>query len=34
LIVDGSPHDLVPGDSYVFTEGGLEALSSDAADAR
>ncbi|HIG86184.1 MAG TPA: hypothetical protein EYQ25_03995 [Planctomycetes bacterium] len=34
LIVDGSPYDLVPGDSYVFTEDGLEALSSDAADER
>jgi hypothetical protein len=34
LIVDGSPYDLVAGDSYVFTEDGLEALSSDAADAR
>ncbi len=34
LIVDGSLYDLVPGDSYVFTEGGLEALSSDAADTR
>ena len=34
LIVDGSPYDLVPGDSYVFTEDGLEAFSSDAADER
>lgn len=34
LIVDGSPYDLVPGNSYVFTKDGLEALSSDAADAR
>jgi len=34
LIIDGSPYDLVSGDSYVFTEDGLEALPSDAADER
>ena len=32
LIVDGSPYDLVSGDSYVFTESSLKALSSDVAD--
>ena len=34
LIIDGSPYNLASGDSYVFTEDGLEALSSDAADER
>ena len=32
LIVDGSPYELVSGDSYVFTESSLKALSSDVAD--